>query len=516
MKTHIDNTQEHQNHSTSSGGNPLGGGSEYIAQFIDNRPQTMVQAKLQGIANKRLNTQKASALQSLANNKTATIQKQVHQNAEIGQKVNVIGEKTLQLVGENEFPSQKKSVQFFSNSTITPIQRQKVAVTRNCNLRTIGNETEKTKIPTGAIVDIKRPVESLQFKFSRGLRKTKVVEGQGPWHTKVKYQGHSYWIKNSHLGHSEKSEIVLPNLPEEVLPADEYIPPVRPDSSSEEDYGKLKKTAPMAIGSTLSSLPATEQHLEQTPPLSNPLDNLGSYFKPRVAPVKEKNRTKIGGNVGYDQIYEDDYNPNKWVINPIDGFLCNQEGMKITGQNAWVLSGEGVLYGSQSSDDYPQHSRKGFQMQDMDSHEKADASNAIWAGEMRVAGGKVVAINNQSGTYHFESEANVNILTYLLNNGIITQDDIDHRTLMIMSWTQTDIDRIGNFSAWEGFQIDPEAGKDLDEPEAVSAPRGRAMLPIKKGLTARKRPPRTSSFSMEGEGDFGGSFESFEDDLFFG
>ncbi len=183
---------------------------------------------------------------------------------------------------------------------------------------------------------------------------------------------------------------------------------------------------------------------------SNPLSRLGAYFNPAVAPVKDKNKMGfLGGNMAMENLQRD-VDPSAWIVQAHEGRLYNRWRKPITGGGAWVLGSDRILKGSQASDQSEGIGK--FENKDMDSHEMAGALSALWAGEMKVKDGQVLSINNQSGTFHFEAEANLNILTYLLQNNVIRQNDIDERTLKIMAWTQTGPDREGKLKPWAGFR----------------------------------------------------------------
>jgi hypothetical protein len=317
------------------------------------------------------------------------------------------------------------------------VQLQKRGVNQKCNLRDLLTKEVSIEINANTEVEIVTPVESSQFHISF----LGPFHDVGPWHTKIKYNSKEYWIKNSHIGGSDDFKIIL-KKPVAKNPTPE-LKIITTEDSSMNKLGEnpASKSASITIGKNTN-----EKSLK---------DNLGNYFTPKTAMVEEKNNLGMagGGNLDYDQIKKPNYNPNSWIVNPIGGLLCNHNGEPITGGGAWVLSKEEILSGAQGT---TQNAFYGGG--DMDSHEKAGGTGSYWAGEMYVRDGKVKSINNQSGTYHFESEANVNILTYLLKNNILTKDQIDAKQLEIQAWTQTGMDREGSMQTWEGFRgrVSPE------------------------------------------------------------
>jgi hypothetical protein len=276
------------------------------------------------------------------------------------------------------------------------------------------------KLPTGTRVQVVDPGHRVS-NFKAGWKTNE--------HSWVRTeQGELGWVEDSKLKASSSPVTVpVPTSSPSLLPIEE------PARSYEKKVDRLptvpRTQLPIFIGGQSS------------------MHKLGKYFSPRVAPEVEK--MGVGGNVGMDQLKEENFNPDRWKVKPIGGFLCNQKGQKITGSEAWVLSKDKVLYGSQASTESLGIDMMTFK--NMKSHELANQLAAYWAGEMEVVDGKVKSINNQSGTFHFESEANVNLLTYLLNHGIITLGDVDERALDIKAWTQTGVDRKGDLKPWEGF-----------------------------------------------------------------
>jgi len=68
MNTHADKTQENKSQSVSNGEFQMQSGGESTFQFVDNRPQTVAQRKLQEMANNCPQVSQLSAFQDMANN----------------------------------------------------------------------------------------------------------------------------------------------------------------------------------------------------------------------------------------------------------------------------------------------------------------------------------------------------------------------------------------------------------------------------------------------------------------
>lgn len=367
-----------------------------------------------------------------------------------------------------------------ANSQNSPIQMVGAGTyltNKDCHLR--DDERE-------AILDLKMGQEVTIARGARTWRFAKYdVLGIGKKaHTWATVDGTSGWILDSAITLKASTSNSMPSK------SDPFI-----SSDSEDDRPNFFGSQYSGGQHLLIDEESSSEELKIEPKRSHPLDRLGHYFDPKIAPVKDENRMALGGNVGYDQIYQKDYSANKWVIKPIGGNLCNQIDKPITGRDAWVLDTDGILHGSQAFKEAKDYER--FQYKDMDSHEKACVNSAIWAGEMEVADGKIVSINNQSGTFHFESEANINILTYLLKHEIISKEQIDTRSLSIEEWRQTGLDREGELLPWLGFKRAPKE-KPFDQQD------GETIDSLSISSSKKKDKRRDSSHD--------GIFD-FEDDL---
>jgi hypothetical protein len=158
-----------------------------------------------------------------------------------------------------------------------------------------------------------------------------------------------------------------------------------------------------------------------------------------------------GGNAAMKNL-EKGVSHTHWKVQVIGGLLCNNKGQPITGGGAWVLSEDGDLYGSQQAGRKGSLSPDWTKYVDMQSHEMACQHEVRWAGELKVKEGRVTEINNKSGTFHLRAHANVNILTYLTENKVITLDLASLRDqILINAWTQTGLDRKGRLDVWENF-----------------------------------------------------------------
>jgi hypothetical protein len=212
-------------------------------------------------------------------------------------------------------------------------------------------------------------------------------------------------------------------------------------------------TLPMSTTSSSRSDRATLSTTVAAPPAPavrpRGLSQLGTYFIPEVAPEAHK---MIGGGDAAMENLKKDIHYSHWRVQVIGGLLCNNKGQRITGEGAWVLSDTGQLYGSQATEDHVPLSAEMFTYVNMQSHEMACQQGVSWAGELKVKEGRVVAINNQSGTFHLRAHSNVNILTYLVNNNVIVADLAALRAqIEIKAWTQTGMDRAGRLDVWENF-----------------------------------------------------------------
>jgi len=367
----------------------------------------------------------------------------VNDDRGLEREADVMGERAQQVKREDR----DSVVTGFFVQRMPVIQLEKRSVVEKCNLRLIDKPTSAVTIPLGTEVEIVSPRETKRFKLGFGRITGRVTYNEGPNHTKVKYKGREYWIKDSHLGTSNSRATTS----------------VSPEHSTGE--AEVRAT-PLVKGEKASSPWRTNN--EDGRSLEA---DLGKYFEPSVAPVKKENDiTGIGGNAAVEKLKKG-FEPSIWDVKAKNGQLCNREGNPITGGGAWVLlSGESPhLRGSQctksSSKTLSLYSQKDKgPLTDMQEHEAAGAVGPYWAGEMEVEDGKVKSINNQSGTYHFTSDSNINLLTYLLNHEIITKEDIDKKTIKILSWKQTGLDREGKLKTWEGFK-----GKEKKEYETQKA-----------------------------------------------
>jgi len=83
MHTHADKTQENKNQSVANTVSQKQGGSRSSLQFVDNRPEAIMQRKLQEMANNSPQTKQAAQLQAITNNyavEKKTIQLQPKKN----------------------------------------------------------------------------------------------------------------------------------------------------------------------------------------------------------------------------------------------------------------------------------------------------------------------------------------------------------------------------------------------------------------------------------------------------
>ena len=334
------------------------------------------------------------------------------------------------------------------------IQLQERQVADKSNLRKIGDESKKISIKKDEKVEIITPVETLRFEL--GL--FSVTKGKGPWHVKVRYKGTEYWIKNSHLGESDKSAFTLrEEALEESL--NQLLDPELQEEDISSNVNLLKNPnkqqtllEPETTSKLLNQITNEPSSLGGSEVKSG-VDLVGTYFNPKVAPIKGKNKLP-GGAVNVEERLKN------WKVTPKGGCLTNHIGKNITGGGAWVLGGtlnDPVLKGSQAFTETFEF----YKYKNMESHQMANEQSPLWAGDMQVKDGKVVYINNQSGTFHLTPDCNANILTYLLQNKVITQNQIDNRTLVIEAWIQTGMDREGDLKAWQRFRSKPV--KTLDK-----------------------------------------------------
>ncbi len=83
MNTHADKTQENKSQSVSVAASQMQSGGESTFQFIDNRPEAVIQGKLQEIANKSLQDKQAARLQAMADSHSAQQQQPIEKRASL-------------------------------------------------------------------------------------------------------------------------------------------------------------------------------------------------------------------------------------------------------------------------------------------------------------------------------------------------------------------------------------------------------------------------------------------------
>ncbi|WLE95747.1 MAG: DUF4157 domain-containing protein [Candidatus Electrothrix communis] len=118
MNTHADKTQENKSQSVANAVAQKQGGGESTFQFVDNRPETIAQRKLQEMANNSPQIKQAAQLQTMANNYS------VRQQQPIQKKQNKTG-----------LPYNCK----IANQDITPIPIQRMAAYDNENIDLIND-----------------------------------------------------------------------------------------------------------------------------------------------------------------------------------------------------------------------------------------------------------------------------------------------------------------------------------------------------------------------------------------
>ena len=77
MNAHADKTQENKSQSSSSAVSQMSSSSESTFQFIDNRPETVAQRKIQEMVNNSLQVKQANQLQAIADNYSAKQQQPI-------------------------------------------------------------------------------------------------------------------------------------------------------------------------------------------------------------------------------------------------------------------------------------------------------------------------------------------------------------------------------------------------------------------------------------------------------
>ncbi len=293
--------------------------------------------------------------------------------------------------------------------------KSKVMTKAEGNIRNDKKEV-LAKVPQGAIIDID---EDRTLRFDLGLFS---IAADHTWATYEDTDGQVYtgWIRTDIIG----TKLAVAK-DEAQVDAPIYDMPIR--------------SMPMPIRSMPMPIYGRERHLKDEVIAQEPDDALSDFdhFLAAGKYVEPRGQGR-GADMGGGWNFEIERDHNQWNVYVEGGYLVNRNRERITGGGAWVLDGSGQLYGSQKD------SEDSFFMRDMDSHQQAGMGiSPHWAGEMEVKDGKPTDINNKSGTYALEVEAIYNLLKYLIDNKVITRDDVVSGRVTVHYWKQTGLDREG-------------------------------------------------------------------------
>ncbi len=262
------------------------------------------------------------------------------------------------------------------------------------NLRDTDREVI-AEVPSGAQIRIADQARTSTFSL-------------GTWsisksHTWVRYSGDEGWIRDPAIG-ARVSDLPVVR-PKKSLVAKPTHPPT---SSIPIGIGTVSR--PIGIGTK-------SRGVSREPAATTTLEELRTFRSAERERYEAPNPAPNAKPLGLDTKMMLKVEPKDFLVRVGDGLLMDRDmesAITVT-KSPFVLNTDGTLYGGQG---------KGFATYSMNSHNYAGVAAPAWAGELEVDGGKVVAINNQSGTFMLSDKANINIIKFLFRHGVLNEDDL--------------------------------------------------------------------------------------------
>ncbi|MCR5882100.1 hypothetical protein LRS03_04205 [Rhizobacter sp. J219] len=132
-------------------------------------------------------------------------------------------------------------------------------------------------------------------------------------------------------------------------------------------------------------------------------------------------------------------NPADYRVQINGGNLYERTGQHLltVAKSPFVLSTDGRLYGGQGQTHVLE--------EQMAKHGDAHVGFPAWAGEMGVANGKVIYIDNESGTFKLRDQANINLIKFLYRRGVLNAQQVP----------QLDVKRVASWGLDRGGVLGP-------------------------------------------------------------